>query len=588
MKQKYSANDELKTFAQNLGFKIFLFDDIITLGPEIKLREQSKSCEIDAILIYENLIILVGITKGDSTGTKKEINKFFERLDKVYYTKDMKLNLEINTSNKEAIKKNIIKANILYEELEKNIKEIEKNYEPKLTKLFFCPRHSLDELKLRDRSSSGEYIIDKDVNGYFIAVVDRLNTKVLFNDFMYFLNIKKVDLEKKSPSKTKKPGKTSPYSHVSRMELEKDKSIMYSFAVKVEEIVDFITVLRVSQKYNKKGFQRMIKKKRLDKINDGYLNENETFPNNVILTLNPKIYLNENEFYDRNENEFRFLDEFNSLYVIDGQHRIFSFIKGEKLDRPVLISLIFFKTGNDDEKALSMDRMFYEINKKQEKIDPNLSFILKARIDQDSNENFWYGVFDKLKEDILGNSYSFKETTIRDKEKKSIVSLITYGGVFALNDTKKKKGIELFGLKKFYSEEKQKNIEFVICFLNNYFKIIAKVLNKQNIDEKKLTVRDIGALLRLIKHFLLSKKEELKLLGEVKNIIKNEENKDLINYLEKILNYIPFKEVVMLEYGSSKWAAIEGYMLKKINDIDQRFGNKILLSKKGLEVYNQI
>ena len=44
----------------------------------------------------------------------------------------------------------------------------------------------------------------------------------------------------------------------------------------------------------------------------------------------------------------------------------------------------------------------------------------------------------------------------------------------------------------------------------------------------------------------------------------------------------------MLEYGSSKWAAIEGYMLKKINDIDQRFGNKILLSKKGLEVYNQI
>jgi len=36
---------------------------------------------------------------------------------------------------------------------------------------------------------------------------------------------------------------------------------------------------------------------------------------------------------------------------------------------------------NEEQKDLAMKKMFYTINKKQERIDPNLSFILIAKIE---------------------------------------------------------------------------------------------------------------------------------------------------------------------------------------------------------------
>ena len=79
-------------------------------------------------------------------------------------------------------------------------------------------------------------------------------------------------------------------------------------------------------------------------------------------------------------------------------------------------------------------------------------------------------------------------------------------------------------------------------------------------------------------------------MGEIKDItkFKNKEHKTTIKYFEKILELIPFKKVIELEYPTSNWAAVEGYMLKKIHKYKPSFGNKALLSKKGLEVYDNV
>ena len=53
MSASYSANKDLHDLGQNLGFKVYIFDDPGIFGPEIKLRENTKNGEIDAILIYE-------------------------------------------------------------------------------------------------------------------------------------------------------------------------------------------------------------------------------------------------------------------------------------------------------------------------------------------------------------------------------------------------------------------------------------------------------------------------------------------------------------------------------------------------------
>jgi len=585
MKKRYSANNLLRTFAQNLGFKVYIFDDP-QIGPEIKLIEKSKDGEIDAVMLYKNIVCLVSITKGYGKNLEKKIERFFEKLDKIASVSDIKLKIELST--KKQISEKMKTAEKMLKEIYKYIENIQKEYNPILVKLFFCPNKQLDEEFVNKKQRNYEFIIDKDIFEYFQEVLLRLDKRFLFNDFMYFLGIKKVDLEKIGTSKTRKPGRTTPFK-VDRLELERDKIIMYSLSLRVEDIVNYVTVLRMARKYDKKGFQRMVKATRLKKINEEYLSKNETFPSNIIIALNPEIYTKEEDFYDSENGEITFFDEFNSLIIIDGQHRFFSFVKGGKLNRYILVTLIFFREEDKEENYSLMDKMFYKINKTQERIDPNLSFILKARIDPESEENFWYAVFKKLdKRGFFANRFSFKEATMKKTPQKSIISVITYGGVLRLNKTCKIKGVQVDGLETFYSENKNDNINFAYNLLKNYFDIIEKTLHTQRLDKNDLTPREIGALLRLIRHFILSDKEKIRKMGEIKNIIKsnNKEHKETAKYFEEILKLISFKEVIELEYPTSNWAAVEGYMLKNIHRSKPNFGNKNLLSKKGMEVYD--
>jgi DGQHR domain-containing protein len=370
--------------------------------------------------------------------------------------------------------------------------------------------------------------------------------------------------------------------------LEKDKIVMYSFSPRVEDIMEYITVLRMARKYDKKGFQRMVKLTRLNKMSE-YLEKNETFPNNIIIALDPETYKKEENFYTTEDGEeIALFDEYNSLIIIDGQHRFFSFVKGDKLDRQILITLIFFKEGDKDD--LVMEKLFYKINKTQERIDPNLSFILEAKIEPNSEANFWYNVFKNRldRKGFFAGRFSFKETTMKKGEsKKSIISVITYGGVLGLNKKYKRRGMEVNGLDVFYTIDKENNINFASNLLKNYFDIIELVMHSQGVDKNNLTPREIGALIRLIKHFMVINKNKLKFLGENKDITKSKVKEDIktTKYFKNIIKNIPFRQTIHLDYPASNWAAVEGYMLRKINNRKPTFGNKNLLSKKGYEIY---
>ncbi len=324
------------------------------------------------------------------------------------------------------------------------------------------------------------------------------------------------------------------------------------------------------------------------KIDKEYLSINQTFPNNIIIALDPELYKKESDFYnDENGGEVTFFDEYNSLIIIDGQHRFLSFIKGNKLNRFILVTLIFFKSGDSDD--LIMEKLFYKINKTQERIDPNLSFILEAKIAPNSESNFWHNVFKKLdKKGFFADRFSFKETTMKKGDpKKSIISVINYGGVKLLNNPRIQNGVKFEGLEKFYGENREDNINFVFNLLKNYFDSIEEIMHSQKVDKNELSPREIGALIRLIKHFMVTDKNKLELLGLTKDIgkSKSSDNKEVVEFFENIIKYIPFRETIDLDYPASNWAAIEGYILKKINDSKPNFGNKNLLSKKGLEIY---
>ena len=236
--------------------------------------------------------------------------------------------------------------------------------------------------------------------------------------------------------------------------------------------------------------------------------------------------------------------------------------------------------------------MFYKINKTQERIDPNLSFFLKAKIDPDSDEGFWCEVFTRLnKKGFFVDRFSFKEATLkRGDPKRGLISVVTYGGVLRLNKTYKRKGIVSEGLNVFYANDRKRDTNFAFNLLKNYFDIIELVLHNQKVKKDNLTPREIGALIRLLRHFVLTDKKWLEILGQAEDITKSQqkEHKDTVKHLERILKHIPFKDAIALDYPTSNWAAVEGYIFGKINKRRPTFGNKNLLSKKGLEIFKEI
>lgn len=580
--QVYSANKELKFLTDSLHVECLIFDDP-SIGSGISLREKSKNADIDAVLIHENLCCLISVGAGGAKShIEEKIKEFEQKLDKVTSFQQLELKLEIKNKNS-----NYKLAQTALSNLESHFQSKKQDYDIVLKKIFFAPNVRLDESTIDMYRNKDVVVIDKDIFDYFSAVFSRLNSEYLFYNFINFLGIRKSDFNKRNISGVQSTAKT-PSHTATECILEAGSISMYSLALRAEEIKQYVTVLRIAHKYDRKGFQRMIKKNRLEKINDEYLSKNQTFPNNIIIALSPEYYRGKSDFWDSKQKAISFLDEYNSLIIIDGQHRFFSLIKGGKEDRLILVTFLFFHPRrNIREQYTLMERMFYKINKTQERIDPNLSFAIKARIEPESEEAFWYQVFRNLdKQGFFADKFSFRESSLRQKgEKKSIVSLITYGGVLKLNLDKKRLGVLSKGLQSsFYNTNRKKNIEFATRLLNNYFSIVKEVLYDQNFPKDKLAIREMGALMRLLRQFVLSDPQKVKVLGNHEHL-KNIKDKKTTSYFKNHLKVISFQDVINLQYPASNWAAVEGYMLKRIHGKFKRFGSTKLLSKKGLEVY---
>lgn len=586
MVKHYSANNEFKTLAQSLGFTHAIFDDI-RYGKEITLREQSKNQEIDAVASFKNIICLVAITESvNPNKVENEIVKYFHGLDKVndYDDKELVI-ISTGTSPKSNIKTR--QAERKLQDIKKEVRENSRSRKQLLRKIFFCPKARIPQEFILEKRREGEIIIDKDIYDYFIAVVLRLGKEYLRYDFFSFVNIRKSDFGKIRQGKPAMPGQNSP---VTCTKLEVDNNItLYSVIPSIEEIKEYVTVLRIAGKYDEKAFQRMVKSNRLEKINKDYLNRNQTFPNNIIVALNPEVYIDEDDFYNSRTERFKFYDEYNSLFIIDGQHRFYSFVYGNKIDRQIITTLLHFKHKKVAKSYLEMSKMFYDINKKSEKIDPNLAFNILAKIDTSSEQNFWFRVFDWLMRNnsLFKNNFTFHETTLKESDKKSIISVIQYGGILNLN-SQLKKGIVVEGLNVFYKGLKRdQQIVFAGTLLDNYFDILETVLHKNKIDQDDISPREIGALCRLLRQFMIDSKAHVKSLGEKKNIKKlgDADSKAAVKYFEDIFDSIDFEAVMELDISSSNWAAVEGFMLSEIQNSDSSFGNIKLLSKKGLELF---
>lgn len=568
-----SAEEKLKNLLQE--FKVILFD----VGEDksgLVMQKQSRKPprEVDAIALKDNILIL--ITIYDGRGEQKighKIKPFFRDLS--YFNSVCQLNLEVVNRKARAGRINHTKISELIQEISAS------DYKFIVIKLAFCPNLYVPAGKITLRPN--ESVIDKKHLNYFNYILDTLGYTYMERELFYFLKIKRRLMKLQKGSRAgDEPELTKDFPAI-EIDLGPNQK-MYFACVSVNDIIEYIQVLRIAEEYDVKAFQRMVNKEMLKKISN-YLETHKTFPNNVILAFNPDIYDPEkvNHFVP-NHNRIKFYKEFGSLIIIDGQHRLLAHLldPSRDLKKPILINVVLF--SNREKAYDEMAELFYTINTKQKRLVSLVSLKIRSRIDPSSIEGMWYIIFEQLnklaeKDNYLHNRISFEEKEIReDSDKMSISSIIQYAGLKRITNGPKLRGRKYLGLKdlgKNCVSENYKFPDFYQNFLRKYFSIIGEILG----SDISISPRDLGGLIRLIIHFINDNKTK-ELFGQLSEE-RGETTSKLKNKIKNYLNEIPFSQLSQVEYAAQHWAAMEGFFLGCIRRRHKRFGFSPLLSRKG-------
>lgn len=533
--------------------------------------------EIDGVLIYENIIIIINGYSGEGRSELDDKHRFFQRLKKMNKIEDFNLVALGDKGKSENENLNLFKKHL----------EEKKNYEFVLKKVILAPNIKADG-SIWDNLENNEFIIDKYSMKYF-NYCSEINKEYTLRELLIWLGIRLPEINRlKTDTDIGEPRTGKGYSAIYSKIGEKVN--MYTFMAPVKDIIKFIKVLRFeSIPRNEKAFQRIVDKERLKRISEKYLNNNESFPNNVILAFHPEVYSNKQRkqgvIRELNTNKssliFYPLEEYGSLIVIDGQHRILSHLKNEEdMNKNILISVLDFE--DIDKSHEKMSEIFVQINNQHRKISPTVMLKIDAENKPEIPTSRWYLIFRELNKKSIKNYFSeriefqdtpFKRFEQENENKISINSLIRYSGINQLENGYKDK---YKGLLEFFAKDQLSQL------LIDYFSIIGD-LTKGTLQkpEIELMPRDIGGLLRLMIHFVNDEntKEAFKDLSNPQNKLK------IRKYLEKI----PFEKLSEIKYGANAWAIMEAHFLANIRKEFPNFGIQDgRLTKNGKEELNRV
>lgn len=334
---------------------------------------------------------------------------------------------------------------------------------------------------------------------------------------------------------------------------EMKKCIYYQFSITPDELMKIAVVAHANKHDSEKldSYQRLVKPSRLKNISTFIKEKGGMFPTNIVISLssnNKKIVFNPTS--PRNEKitpgELTLPNRFGCAYIIDGQHRLFSYAGLEEATTE-LLPVIAFQDMDISEQA----EMFIEINGEQVKVSKSLLNQIVC------NQN-WNSEDDLRKFYALPLMTIFKMNGDSDSPLYSKVKMegdIATGNItttFAeLSD--KMKEIKLYGSRPrgrgkpqyglLFIEDAEKSLERGTTLLNDYFKYFIEHSNvfedewlkgnKGFFSKNSLVVPLLGIFKNIITH-ISTYDIDNKILAE----ISDKELKRLINtYQEPVCNY---------------------------------------------------
>lgn len=301
----------------------------------------NKKWELDFVFLFENVIIIFeDTTLNSSTSIKDHLSnksKLFEEIE----------------NNKEAFIKWLKEA---FADKFSKFPEYDNAHRYKLYYIYGSKYPTwLTEI---DRALYSNVMVleDEDIS-YFHKIASNIKFSAR-NEFFRYLKLRNADLWD--------PSGTSPKNDIKALIITPQESTklkcsarIVSFMMSAETLMKNSYVLRKDNWEDSIGlYQRLIEKKRINSIREFLATKQETFLNNIIVSLPSNISLQDKDgnkidiakITDYQEHYTLVIpDEINSIWVIDGQHRIFAHFewndKYEKTIAPLRRRLHLLVTG---------------------------------------------------------------------------------------------------------------------------------------------------------------------------------------------------------------------------------------------------
>ncbi|WP_207435389.1 DGQHR domain-containing protein [Sabulibacter ruber] len=536
-KEQKKYINQIRSIFSDAGFSRINSDDI-------EINFKGRSGEIDDLFLYENVLIVCEQTNGKKVG-KHLMNKLY-------------LYNEIVDNNSDFI--DLVETT--YKEF-KSIKNTSYTNEHYKVIVLYCSKNSIPEEHKKLLSNKIKFL-EYHILHYLLAITSTIKLSSRFEVLNFLgLNYNEIGeniLTASLSSGNEYPGTILPESHSS---FSKGYKVV-TFYIDPEALISRAYVLR------KDGwvdggvlYQRALDKKKVTSMRN-YLNEEKrVFVNNVIATFSEdtrfvgadRKTIEVDKITKTSPVLISLPNTFNSICIIDGQHRLYAYheredsleseIKSLRKRQNLLVTAIYYPQGTTQkERAKFEAKLFLEINDKQTKTKPDLRQAIELITDPYSGTAIAKELINRFAKS--GPLENLIELYSYDKGKVKTASIVSYG---------LKPLVKFSGSDSLYSVWTNPNktklldrsddnvlteyIDYCATEINKIFAAFRKAIDK----ERWKTNGDGVVKITVINGFIAA----------LKSLIENNKLDDITNYANKLKGINSFK---FENYKSSHWAEL--------------------------------
>jgi len=533
----------------------------------------------------------IGFTKVVSVSDKEvEFKGKRGDFDDIFVFQNIVVLTEYTCSKSDKISTHLLKKKILFDHVLDNrpefIEFLEEKFETfKDTRddiftadeceviIIYCSKNSISKTH-KDQVPRVKYL-DYPVLKYFKGVSDAIKLSAR-PEFLHFLGLN-YDQVGHGNDITKKDvdGSLLPESYSN---FKKGYKIV-TFYVDAKSLLHRSYVLRKDGRRNDSGlYQRMISKAKVNSVRKYLRREKRVFINNIVVTLpNETKLLDENgntvdsqEITKTTQVAIQIPNGFNTIGLIDGQHRVFAYHEGGDFDDEIeklrikqnllVTGVIYPDDVKSVDKAKFEAQLFLEINSNQTNAKSDLKQYIGLVLKPFSAESIAKAVVHQL--DIDGPLENQFEKHFYEKDKLKTTSIVSYGlkplvklsGTDSLYHlwTNEKKGDLLKG------EDENLLYEYIAFCVVEINQFLAAV--RQVVDDSKWTTD------KILKNKLLSTNALNGLIICLRRLIEEGQTDNQAGYVEKLGGLDNFD---FAAYKSSQYGAMS-------RDIYDQFFSKVI------------